>query len=93
MMSRRAFLFMLTAACAVGVVTPVLAKSRRLDPIRLFDTDSDGTVDLDEVKKAASAVFDRLEKDTGSSSTAAPAATAPMRPIPARTRRTPTRTS
>ncbi len=63
MMSRRAFLFMLTAACAVGVVTPVLATSRRLDPIRLFDTDNDGTVDLDEVKKAASAVFDRLEKD------------------------------
>lgn len=63
MMSRRTVVQMLIAVCAVGIVTPALAKSRRMDPIRLLDTDSDGTVDLDEAKRAASAVFDRLEKD------------------------------
>lgn len=63
MITRRVVAQMLTALCAVGVVTPVLAKSRGKDPIRLLDTDNDGTVDLDEAKRAASAVFDRLEKD------------------------------
>jgi Ca2+-binding EF-hand superfamily protein len=29
----------------------------------MFDTDNDGTVDLAEAKKAASALFDRLESD------------------------------
>ena len=28
-----------------------------------FDTDNDGTVDLDEAKKAASALFDKLDTD------------------------------
>lgn len=32
-------------------------------PIKSFDADNDGTLDLDEVNKAATAVFDRLEKD------------------------------
>jgi Ca2+-binding EF-hand superfamily protein len=31
--------------------------------IRMLDTDNDGTVDLAEAKKAASALFDRLERD------------------------------
>lgn len=63
MMSRRTVVQMLIVACAIGAVTPALAKSRRMDPIRLLDTDNDGTVDLDEAKRAASALFDRLEKD------------------------------
>jgi Ca2+-binding EF-hand superfamily protein len=42
---------------------PVSAKSRRINLIRLFDTDNDGTVDLAEAKAAASALFDRLERD------------------------------
>jgi Ca2+-binding EF-hand superfamily protein len=29
----------------------------------MFDTDGDGTIDLAEAKKAASALFDRLERD------------------------------
>jgi Ca2+-binding EF-hand superfamily protein len=29
----------------------------------MFDTDNDGTVDLAEAKKAASAMFDKLERD------------------------------
>jgi len=29
----------------------------------MFDTDNDGTVDLAEAKKAASAVFDKLDRD------------------------------
>jgi Ca2+-binding EF-hand superfamily protein len=29
----------------------------------MFDTDNDGTVDLAEAKKAASALFDKLDKD------------------------------
>src|SRR6195952_825148 len=33
------------------------------NPIKLFDTDSDGTLDLAEVKKAASAVFAKLDRD------------------------------
>lgn len=32
-------------------------------PIKTFDTDNDDTLDLNEVNKAATAVFDRLEKD------------------------------
>ena len=32
-------------------------------PVALFDTDNDGTVDLAEAKKAAGALFDRLDKD------------------------------
>jgi hypothetical protein len=32
-------------------------------PIKTFDTDNDGTLDLAEVNKAAEATFDKLEKD------------------------------
>jgi Ca2+-binding EF-hand superfamily protein len=63
MISRRIVVQMLIAVCTVGVVTPVLARSRRGDPIRLLDTDNDGTIDLEEAKRAASSVFDRLDKD------------------------------
>jgi Ca2+-binding EF-hand superfamily protein len=33
------------------------------DPIKMFDLDSDGTLDLGEVKKAAAALFVRLDRD------------------------------
>jgi Ca2+-binding EF-hand superfamily protein len=42
---------------------PALAASRRVNPIKLFDTDNDGTLDLAEVKKAASAAFAKLDPD------------------------------
>jgi len=42
---------------------PVLAGSRRVNPIQMFDTDNDGTLDLAEVKKAAFALFAKLDRD------------------------------
>jgi EF hand len=38
------------------------ARSRR-DPLYGLDTDNDGSVDLEEAKRAASALFDRLDRD------------------------------
>ena len=42
---------------------PVFAGSRQRTPIQMFDTDNDGTLDLAEVKRAASALFARLDRD------------------------------
>jgi Ca2+-binding EF-hand superfamily protein len=63
MISRRSILLPLAIATLSGGSLPVLAGSRRTDPIRMFDTDNDGTLDLAEVKKAASAMFARLDRD------------------------------
>ena len=60
MMSRRCFVLMLAA---VTFSAPALAASRRFNPIKLFDTDNDGTLDLAEVKKAATALFAKLDPD------------------------------
>src|SRR5258706_2207385 len=46
-----------------GGKRPPLERPRRTNPIRMFDTDNDGTLDLAEVKKAASALFARLDRD------------------------------
>ncbi|WP_375411334.1 EF-hand domain-containing protein [uncultured Bradyrhizobium sp.] len=62
MISRRSIVLTLGAAASSAVSLPVLAASRR-NPIRMFDTDNDGTLDLAEVKRAASALFDRLDPD------------------------------
>jgi Ca2+-binding EF-hand superfamily protein len=62
MLSRRTVLLTAIGAMSAGSL-PALAKSRRTDPIRMFDMDNDGTVDLAEAKKAASALFDRLDPD------------------------------
>jgi Ca2+-binding EF-hand superfamily protein len=43
-----------------GLVSEAMSASAA---IRAFDTDADGTVDLQEVKKAAAALFDRLDRD------------------------------
>jgi hypothetical protein len=58
MLSRRSILLISTAFLAGGSA-PALA-SFRGNPIKMFDTDADGTLDLDEVKKAAAALFARL---------------------------------
>ena len=50
---RSVVLTVVIAACALGNL-PALAASRA-NPIKLLDTDNDGTLDLAEVKKAASA--------------------------------------
>ena len=63
MISRRTIVLALTAGSFLAGIGPVLAKSRRSNWIRMFDTDNDGTVDLAETRKAASAMFDRLERD------------------------------
>ncbi len=59
MISRRTLVIAFPALLA-GTL-PALAKSSH--PVRMFDTDGDGTIDLAEAKKAASALFDRLERD------------------------------
>ena len=42
---------------------PAPAATGRGDPLRAFDTDNDGTLDLAEVKKAGSAKFSKLDRD------------------------------
>jgi Ca2+-binding EF-hand superfamily protein len=42
---------------------PCLAASRGGGPVKAFDTDNDGTLDLAEVKKAASDQFAKLDRD------------------------------
>jgi Ca2+-binding EF-hand superfamily protein len=61
MVTRRVILTMVVATFAVQAL-PALAASRA-SPIKLFDTDNDGTLDLAEVKKAASALFAKLDRD------------------------------
>jgi hypothetical protein len=63
MISRRTVLRTLTVATLIGGAMPAFGKSSRPNPIKILDTDNDGTVDLAEVKKAASALFDKLDRD------------------------------
>ena len=63
MVSRR-FVLQISAVAILSVTaSPVLAASRRNLAIARFDTDNDGTLDLAEVKKAASAAFAKLDRD------------------------------
>jgi Ca2+-binding EF-hand superfamily protein len=59
MFSRRNVFTVFLAALA-GTAAPAFA-ANTTDPV--FDTDNDGTVDLNEAKKAASALFDKLDTD------------------------------
>jgi EF hand len=63
MISRRSVLETFFVATLCGAGSPVLAASRRTDAIRTFDSDNDGTLDLAEAKRAASAVFAKLDRD------------------------------
>src|SRR5450759_4949401 len=63
MISRRSVLLNLAIATLSAASAPVLAGSRGTNPVQMFDADSDGTLDLAEVKKAAAAVFARLDRD------------------------------
>src|SRR4030081_1046612 len=58
----RRFILLLLAV-ATGGSLPVLPGPRHPNPIRMFDTDNDGTLDLAEVKKAASDLFAKLDRD------------------------------
>jgi len=62
MISRRSIVLTLTAAMSAGANLPAFAAPRG-NPIKLFDTDNDATLDLAEVKKAASALFAKLDRD------------------------------
>jgi Ca2+-binding EF-hand superfamily protein len=61
MISRRS-IFLLSGAFLAGRWSFALAASGQ-DPIKMFDLDSDGTLDLGEVKKAAAELFTRLDPD------------------------------
>jgi hypothetical protein len=58
-------LMLLTTAAAVLAAGhwPASAAPRSANPIAMFDTDNDGTLDLMEAKKAASALFAKLDHD------------------------------
>jgi Ca2+-binding EF-hand superfamily protein len=64
MMTSRRFMLlaMMAGALALGH-WPASAASRPANPVAMFDTDNDGTLDLMEVKKAASALFAKLDRD------------------------------
>jgi hypothetical protein len=48
----------------MGLVSlPALAAPRSADPIKTYDTDNDGTLDLMEVKKVAAELFAKLDRD------------------------------
>jgi Ca2+-binding EF-hand superfamily protein len=61
MISRRSILLTSAAFFLGGSVSAVAAAGH--DPIKMFDLDSDGTLDLGEVKKAAADIFMRLDPD------------------------------
>ena len=61
MISRRSML-LIPAVLVAGASSSAVAASVA-DPIKAFDLDADGTLDLGEVKKAAAALFARLDPD------------------------------
>ena len=61
MMSRRQIVLMGAAAPLVAASLPGVA-AFGADAVKMFDTDNDGTLDLAEVKKAASNLFAKLDR-------------------------------
>jgi hypothetical protein len=62
----RSKLLALTASAGLGLAAATISSlpaQAGPSPIKTFDTDNDGTLDLPEVEKAAGAAFDRLETD------------------------------
>jgi Ca2+-binding EF-hand superfamily protein len=55
--------FIILASICLMLASPASAASNRGGPIKMFDTDNDGTLDLPEVKKAASTLFAKLDRD------------------------------
>ncbi|MFX5914856.1 EF-hand domain-containing protein, partial [Acinetobacter baumannii] len=61
MISRRTALSAIAAKIlCFGFAGPALAAP---SAVKMFDTDNDGSLDLQEVKKAATELFDRLDRD------------------------------
>ena len=63
MMSRWFILAMLAAVTLGPACSPATAAPRNASPVKMLDTDNDGTVDLQEAKKAASDLFSKLDRD------------------------------
>lgn len=63
MITRRSALLTLALATLASEARPLWAASRHPSAIKMFDTDNDGTLDLEEVKKAASRLFAKLDRD------------------------------
>ena len=63
MVSRRSVLLTFVGTALFGARLRAVAAPRRTNAIRMFDTDNDGTLDLAEVKKAASAQFAKLDRN------------------------------
>jgi hypothetical protein len=61
MTSRPSILLISAGLLALGSSSAMAAP--RGNPIKMFDTDADGTLDLAEVKKASAALFARLDHD------------------------------
>ena len=62
MISRRKAIAVWLAG-VIAAMPPALARAKRSSTVARFDTDHDGTVSLDEAKKAAGAEFDKLDRD------------------------------
>ena len=63
MMSRPRIVLIVAAATLAAGSLPALAAPAGADAVKIFDTDNDGTLDLAEVKKAASSLFAKLDRD------------------------------
>jgi Ca2+-binding EF-hand superfamily protein len=63
MMTRRKAILNCLVISSILSGGPAAAASKRSHAMALLDSDNDGTVDLDEAKKAASALFDKLDRD------------------------------
>jgi Ca2+-binding EF-hand superfamily protein len=63
MTRRRVIVGSMAAGLILGGVVPALAAAKRSRAIQLLDPDNDGMVDLDKVKTAAAALFDRLDRN------------------------------
>ena len=61
MITRRMAILSSLAISAILGGRPALAAPSRT--MRLLDTDNDGTVDLNEARKAATALFEKLDRD------------------------------
>lgn len=57
------YAFALTVLGVTSMVVPAVAAARHADPVQMFDTDNDGTLDLMEVKSVAAAKFAKLDRD------------------------------
>ena len=63
MITKRMALLGSLAVSTIFVGWPAFAAPKRSRAMRMLDPDNDGTVDLEEAKKAASALFDKLDRD------------------------------